>query len=153
MHHMIRTTTIPLLLAAILIIPGCAAAVPIVSASAAAGEAGYSFWQSGKLVYVDEGTPREINRAMVLTFNRLALTVDETKDRLDDDGNLKSRWWSIHSDRGHLLTIETRPLTSTMVEVKLDTGAFGNKAAAELIADRLKAELDEIQASAVSVAD
>ena len=151
---MTRTTpTLLLLLAAFLILPGCAAAVPIVSAGAAAGEAGYSFWQSGKLTYVDEGTTREMNRAMVLTFNRLALTVDETKDRLDDDGNLKSRWWSIHSDRGHLLTIETRPLTSTMVEVKIDAGAFGNKAAAELIADRLKAELDEIQATAASVVD
>jgi len=146
MHHIIRTTSIPLILiAAALALPGCAAAVPVLSAGAAAGEAGYSFWQSGKLTYVDEGTTREMNRAMVLTFNRLALTVDETKDRLDDDGNLKSRWWSIHSDRGHLLTIETRPLTSTLVEVKLNTGAFGNKAAAELIADRLKAELDEIQ--------
>lgn len=146
MHHIIRNTSIPLILiAAALALPGCAAAVPVLSAGAAAGEAGYSFWQSGKLTYVDEGTTREMNRAMVLTFNRLALTVDETKDRLDDDGNLKSRWWSIHSDRGHLLTIETRPLTSTLVEVKLNTGAFGNKAAAELIADRLKAELDEIQ--------
>ncbi|MCR9075142.1 MAG: DUF3568 family protein [bacterium] len=152
---MTRTTpTLLLLLACLLTLPGCAAAVPIVSAGAAAGEAGYSFWQSGKLTYVDEGTTREMNRAMVLTFNRLALTVDETKDRLDDDGNLKSRWWSIHSDRGHLLTIETRPLTSTMVEVKIDAGAFGNKAAAELIADRLKAELDEIQAAgADAVAD
>jgi hypothetical protein len=40
-----------------------------------------------------------------------------------------------------------------MVEVKINAGAFGNKAAAELIADRLKAELDDIQATAISVAD
>ncbi len=124
---------------------GCAAAVPLVSAGATAGEAGYSFWHSGRLTYVDEGTPREMNRAMEITINRLALTVHETKDRVEDDGQLRSRWWSIRSDRGHLVTIETRPLTETMVEVKINAGAFGNRAAAELIASRLKAELDELQ--------
>ena len=138
------------LLTGALILPGCAAAVPLVSAGAAAGkagEAGYSFWSSGKLTYVDEGTTSEMNLAVERTIERLALTVDETKLRDSDDDHLDGRWWSIHSDRGHLVTIETRPLTSVMVEVKINAGAFGNKAATELIADRLKAELDEIQAS------
>lgn len=138
------------LLAALLILPGCVAAVPILSAGAAAGaagEAGFGFWRSGMLTYVDEGTPDQMNRAMTRTIERLALIVRDTKDRLDDDDELLSRWWSIRSDRGHLVTIEVRPLTDAMVEVKINAGAFGNKAAAELIADRLKAELDEIQAA------
>ena len=157
MHHIIRNTSIPLILiAAALALPGCAAAVPLVSASAAAGkagEAGYSFWSSGKLTYVDEGTTQQMNQAVRRTIKRLDLTIDETKLRDAPGDDLEGRWWSIESDRGHLVTIETRPLTSVMVEVKINAGAFGNKAAAELIADRLKAELDEIQASAVSVAD
>lgn len=149
---MIRTTsTLRIfsctILAAALILPGCAAAVPMVSAGAAAGETGYQFWQSGKLTYVDEGTTDEMNRAMELTIERLALTVDQVRDEQEDDADLHRRWWSIESDRGHLVTIETRSLTTTMVEVKINAGAFGNKAAAELIADRLKAELDEIQAA------
>lgn len=148
MHPIIRTTSIPLILtAAALALPGCAAAVPLVSASAAAGEAGYSFWQSGKLVYVDEGTTQQMNRAIDRTLQRLDLIVDTTRDRDEEYPELEGRWWSIESDRGHLVTIETRPLTSVMVEVKINAGAFGNKAAAELIADRLKAELDEIQAA------
>lgn len=141
MHHITRTIFTLL----ILTLPGCAAAVPLVSASAAAGEAGYSFWQSGKLVYVDEGTTQEMNLAVDFAIERLGLTVDKSKDRDAEDDALEGRWWSIESDRGHLVTIETRPLTSVMVEVKINAGAFGNKAAAELIADRLKAELDEIQ--------
>lgn len=141
------------LLAAALILPGCAAAVPLVSAGASAGEAGYSFWRSGLLTYVDEGTTTQMNEAVEHTLDRLNLTIDETKLRDAHTDELDGRWWSIHSDRGHLVTIETRPLTSVMVEVKINAGAFGNKAATELIADRLKAELDEIQASAVSVAD
>ncbi|MEX0876257.1 MAG: hypothetical protein WD114_02255, partial [Phycisphaerales bacterium] len=115
------------------------------SAGAAAGEAGVSFWKSGMLTYVDEGTSEEMNRAMELTIERLALTVHETKDRVDDDDDQVGRWWSIRSDRGHLVTIEVRPLTVAMVEVKINAGAFGNRAAAELIADRLKAELDALQ--------
>lgn len=141
------------LLAAALILPACAAAVPLVSAGASAGEAGYSFWQSGKLVYVDEGTTTEMNEAVERTLERLNLTISESKLRDSHTDELDGRWWSIHSDHGHLVTIETRPLTSVMVEVKINAGAFGNKAATELIADRLKAELDEIQAAAVSVAD
>ena len=134
-----------MLLGCALVLPGCAAAVPLVSAGAAAGEAGYSFWNSGMLTYVDEGSPEEMNRAMDLTIERLALTVHEAKDRVDDDGRLRARWWSIRSDRGHLVTIEVRPLTVVMVEVKINAGAFGNRAAAELIANRLKAELDALQ--------
>ncbi|MHA7811836.1 MAG: DUF3568 family protein [Phycisphaerales bacterium] len=154
MHHITRTIfTLHFLTAAILTLPGCAAAVPLVSASAAAGEAGYSFWQSGKLVYVDEGTTQEMNLAVDFAIERLGLAVDKSKDRDAEDDALEGRWWSIESDRGHLVTIETRPLTSVMVEVKINAGAFGNKAAAELIADRLKAELDEIQATAVPVED
>ena len=144
------------ILACVLLIPGCAAAVPLVSASAAgasAGEAGYSFWRSGMLTYVDEGTTHEMNEAVERTLERLDLTIDETKLRDAHTDELDGRWWSIHSDRGHLVTLETRPLTSTMVEVKINAGAFGNKAATELIADRLKAELDEIQAGSVTVID
>lgn len=142
------------ILAAALLLPGCAAVVPLVSAGAAAGEAGYSFWRSGMLTYVDEGTPGEMNRAMAITIERLALIVRDTKDRVDDDDELLSRWWSIRSDRGHLVTIEVHPLTEAMVEVKINAGAFGNRAAAELIADRLKAELDAIQAAGTdAVAD
>lgn len=139
-----------ILLATLLILPGCVAAVPILSAGAAAGkagEAGYSFWQSGKLTYVDEGTTDEMNQAVIRTIERLALIVDQVRERDEDDEDLHSHWWSIHSERGHLVTLETRSLTSTMVEVKINASAFGNKAAAELIADRLKAELDEIQAA------
>ena len=145
--------TLIIFLAALLILPGCAAAVPLVSASAAAGEAGYSFWQSGKLVYVDEGTTQQMNRAVDRTLDRLDLIIDTTRERDEQHPELEGRWWSIESDRGHLVTIETRPLTSVMVEVKINAGAVGTKAAVELIADRLKAELDEIQAAAVLVAD
>lgn len=154
---MIRTTTIPILLLCLLILPGCAAAVPVLSAGAAAGEAGktgFSFWRSGMLTYVDEGTADEMKLAMTRMIERLDLDLHDTKVRLDDDGELRSRWRSIRTDRGHLVTIEVRPLTDAMIEVKINAGAFGNKAAAELIADRLKAELDEIQAtSAEPVAD
>ncbi|MFG0245122.1 MAG: hypothetical protein ACF8MF_03605 [Phycisphaerales bacterium JB052] len=146
-----RTTPATIaLLAALLILPGCVAAVPLLSAGAAAGsagKAGYSFWNSGLLTYVDEGTTVQMNQAVRRTIERLDLTIDETKLRDDPEDDLDGRWWSIESDRGHLITIETRPLTSVMVEVKINAGAFGNKAAAELIADRLKAELDEIQAA------
>lgn len=149
---MIRSTpsfSILTLLTCTFMLPGCVAAVPILSAGAAAGsagEAGYSFWRSGMLTYVDEGTTQEMNLAVERTLERLDLIIDKSKLRDEDDDELDGRWWSIHSDRGHLVTIETQPLTSTMVEVKINAGAFGNKAAAELIADRLKAELDEIQA-------
>ncbi|MEZ6165451.1 MAG: hypothetical protein R3B67_13570 [Phycisphaerales bacterium] len=105
-HH--RTLALSLLAAA-LILPGCAAAVPLVSAGASAGEAGYSFWQSGKLVYVDEGTTTEMNEAVERTLDRLNLTIDETKLRDSHTDELDGRWWSIHSDHGHLVTLETRP--------------------------------------------
>ena len=144
------TTSLFVLLAAILILPGCVAAVPLLSAGAAAGsagKAGYSFWNSGVLTYVDEGSADEMNLAMSRTIERLDLDLHETKEHLDDDGDLRSRWRSIRTDRSHLVTIEVRPLTEAMIEVKINAGAFGNKAAAELIADRLKAELDEIQAA------
>lgn len=137
-----------LLLALCLALPGCAAAVPLVSAAsagAAAGEAGYSFWRSGMLTYVDEGTMEQMNEAVALTIERLALEVRETKDETTESV-LVSRWWSIRSDRGHLVTIKVEPLTSAMIEVEIDAGRFGNKAAAELIADRAKHELDQIQA-------
>lgn len=127
---------------------GCAAAVPLVSAAsagAAAGEAGYSFWRSGMLTYVDEGTMDQMNEAVAITIERLALEVHETKDETDG-GVLASRWWSVRSDHGHLVTIKVEPLTSAMIQVEIDAGRFGNKAAAELIADRCKNELDEIQA-------
>lgn len=145
----------PRTLAAVLLcctpaLTGCVAAVPIVSAAtagAAAGEAGFTFWRSGMLTYVDEGTPEEMNRAMAITIDRLALFVRKTEDRVGDDGELLSRWWSIRSDRGHLVTIEVHPLTEALVEVKINAGPFGNRAAAELIADRLKNELDAIQAA------
>lgn len=131
-------------------LPGCAAAVPIVSAAsagAAAGEAGFTFWRSGMLTYVDEGTPDQMNRAVAITIDRLALIVRKTEDRVDDDDELLSRWWSVRSERGHLVTVEVHPLTDALVEVKINAGPFGNRAAAELIADRLKHELDMIQAS------
>lgn len=154
---MIRSTptfSILALLTCMLMLPGCVAAVPILSAGAAAGEAGkagFSFWRSGMLTYVDEGTADEMKLAMTRMIDRLALDLHETKVRLDDNGHLRSRWRSIRTDRGHLVTIEVRPLTEAMIEVKINAGAFGNRAAAELIADRLKAELDEIQAGDVAL--
>jgi hypothetical protein len=143
-----RHPPILLLLALCLTLPGCAAAVPLVSAAsagAAAGEAGYSFWRSGMLTYVDEGTMDQMNEAVAITLERLDLEIHETKDQAEG-GVLASRWWSIRSDRGHLVTIKVEPLTSAMIEVEIDAGRFGNKAAAELIADRCKSELDQIQA-------
>jgi hypothetical protein len=128
---------------------GCVAAVPVISAAtagAAAGQAGFSFWRSGMLTYVDEGTLQEMNEAVNITIRRLALEIRETKDETDD-GVLASRWWSIRSDRGHLATIKVEPLTAAMIEVEIDAGRFGNRAAAELLADRFKAELDSLQAS------
>lgn len=131
---------------------GCAAAVPIVSAAsagAAAGEAGFTFWRSGMLIYVDEGNIDEMNQAVAITIERLALEIRETRDYVDD-GVLQYRWWSIRSNRGHLVTIRVEPLSPAMIEVRIDAGRFGNKAAAELIADRCKNELDLIQAAAQS---
>jgi hypothetical protein len=138
----------PVLLLLPIVLTGCAAAVPIVSAAsagAAAGEAGYSFWRSGLLTYVDEGTMDQMNEAVAVTIERLALQVHQTKDETEG-GVLASRWWSVRSERGHLVTIKVEPLTSAMIEVEIDAGRFGNKAAAELIADRCKNELDQIQA-------
>jgi hypothetical protein len=63
---------------------------------------------------------------------------------------LQHRWWSIRSDRGHLVTIRVEALSPAMIEVQINAGRFGNKAAAELIADRCKNELDLIQAAAQS---
>lgn len=146
-----KPCTILVLFALPLILIGCAAAVPLVSAAsagAAAGEAGYSFWRSGMLTYVDEGTIEEMNEAVAITIERLALQIRETKDEMDGDV-LSSRWWSIRGDRGHLITIKVEPLTRAMIEVQIDAGRFGNKAAAELIADRCKNELDQIQARPV----
>tara|TARA_R110000782_G_scaffold101029_7_gene187487 strand:- start:2658 stop:3140 length:483 start_codon:yes stop_codon:yes gene_type:complete len=140
--------TLLLVTPVVLTLGGCAAAVPIVSAAAtgaSAGEAGYSFWNSGLLTYVDEGTIDEMNRSVALTIERLRLTARETKDR-HEDGALQERWWSLASDRGHLVTLTVEPLTRTMVEVRINAGTFGNRAAAELFADRLKQELDAIQA-------
>lgn len=97
------------------------------------------------LTYVDQGSSEEMNQAIAITIEQLALTVKETRDRLDEDGAWRRRWWSIRSDRGHLVTIEVQPLTEVMVQVKINAGAFGNRAAAELIAHRLKAELDALQ--------
>lgn len=143
----------PILLLFPIVLAGCAAAVPLVSAAsagAAAGEAGFSFWRSGMLTYVDEGTMDEMNEAVAITIDRLALEIRETKDQTDN-GVLAARWWSIRSDRGHLVTIKVEPLTSAMIEVEIDAGRFGNKAAAELIADRCKNELDLIQARTAPV--
>lgn len=139
--------------AAMLSLPGCVAAVPVVSAAtagAAAGQAGFSFWRSGMLVYVDEGSLDEMNEAVALTLDRFLLTVDDTRDEVDD-GVLQHRWWSIRTDRGHLVTIKVEPLTPAMIEVEINAGPFGNRAAAELLADRFKAELDALQAAARSV--
>lgn len=130
-------------------LPGCVAAVPVVSAAtagAAAGQAGFSFWRSGMLVYVDEGHLDEMNEAVALTIDRLRLTIDDTRDETDN-GMLQHRWWSIRTDRGHLLTIKVEPLTPALIEVEINAGPFGNRAAAELLADRFKAELDNLQAS------
>lgn len=141
-------SAVPLAAAALVSIGGCAAAVPIVSAAAtgaSAGQAGFSFWNSGLLTYVDEGTIQEMNSAMALTIERLALTVRKTSDKTDD-GEIKSRWWSLASDRGHLITVTVEPLTTALIEVRINAGTFGNRAAAELIADRLKNELDALQA-------
>jgi hypothetical protein len=138
----------PLLLgASAVLMTGCAAAVPLVSAAsagAAAGEAGYTFWRSGKLTYVDEGSLEEMNEAVAITIERLELHVHDTRDEVVR-GTLQHRWWSIRTDRGHLLTIKVEPLTPAMIEVEIDAGRFGNKAAAELLADRCKNELDAIQ--------
>jgi hypothetical protein len=138
-----------LLAAAVALLPGCAAAVPVLSAAstgAAAGQAGYSFWRSGKLTYVDEGTLDQMNEAVAITIDRFDLQTHGLHDEIDG-GRLRHRWWSIRTDRGHLLTIKVEPLTDAMIEVQLDVGFFGNKAAAELLADRFKQELDHLQAS------
>lgn len=143
-----RTTLAAATVAALLALGGCAAAVPIVSAAAtgaSAGQAGYSFWNSGLLTYVDEGTMTEMNRCVDLTIDRLKLTIRDTKDE-SEDGELKKRWWSLASDRGHLLTVTVEPLTDALIEVRINAGTFGNRAAAELVADRLKQELDAMQA-------
>ncbi len=129
---------------------GCAAAVPAVSAlsaGAAAGEKGYSFWQSGRLYYVDEGTLEEMTLAVRAAIERLELTIRDEREDLDD-GEVESRSWAIRSDRGHLLRLSLEPLTDAMISVELDTGAFGNRAAAELVAQRIKENLDAIHASA-----
>lgn len=129
---------------------GCAAAVPAVSAlsaGAAAGEKGYSFWQSGRLYYVDEGTLEEMTRAVRAAIERLELTIRDERESLDD-GEVEARSWTIRSDRGHLLRLTLEPLTDAMISVELDTGAFGNRAAAELVAQRIKENLDAIHASA-----
>jgi len=129
---------------------GCAAAVPAVSAlsaGAAAGEKGYSFWQSGRLYYVDEGTLEEMTRAVRAAIERLELTIRDERESLDD-GEVEARSWAIRSDRGHLLRLTLEPLTDAMISVELDTGAFGNRAAAELVAQRIKENLDAVHASA-----
>ena len=126
---------------------GCAAAVPIVSAAsagAAAGEAGFSFWRSGRLTYVDEGNLDEMNRAVAVMLPRLGLTIHDERDSFRN-GQLQHRWWSVRSDRGHLVTIKVEPLTHALIQVEINAGPFGNRAAAELIADRIKDELDLIQ--------
>ncbi len=135
------------LMAAAVLMTGCAAAVPIVSAAsagAAAGEAGFSFWSSGRLTYVDEGTVDEMNRAVAVMLPRLGLTIHDERDSFRN-GQLDHRWWSVRSDRGHLVTIKVEPLTDALIQVEINAGPFGNRAAAELIADRIKDELDQIQ--------
>lgn len=132
------------------VLSGCAAAVPVVSAAsagAAAGQVGFSFWRSGMLTYVDEGSLDEMNEAVAITIRRLALTVRDVRDR-HENGVLQQRWWSIRTERGHLVTLTVEPLTPAVIEVRIDAGPFGNRAAAELLADRFKNELDEIQAAA-----
>lgn len=125
----------------------CAAAVPAVSAlsaGAAAGEKGYSFWKSGKLYYVDEGTAEQMTIAIRRMIQRLDLNVREEAD-INDDGRLDYRRWTLRTERGHLLRLEIQPLTRALVGVELDTGAFGNNAAAQLVAQRIKEELEAVR--------
>ena len=129
---------------------GCAAAVPAVSAlsaGAAAGEKGYSFWRSGRLYYVDEGTLGEMTLAVRAAVERLDLTIHDEREYFDD-GRIDTREWAIRTDRGHLLRLTLEPLTDAMISVELDTGAFGNRAAAELVAQRIKEHLDALHAAA-----
>lgn len=136
-------------LAGAISLTGCVAAVPVVaaaSAGTAAGQSGFSIWRSGMLTYVDEGSLEEMNQAVALTIERLALTIREVRDQTSN-GVLDHRWWSIRSDRGHLVTIKVEPLTPALIEVEINAGPFGNRAAAELLADRFKAELDTLQAA------
>ena len=131
----------------VLFLQGCAAAIPAVSAlsaGAAAGEKGYSFWRSGRLYYVDEGTLDQMTRAVETTLDRLALTVRDSTDSRTGE-RVTARRWTIRTDREHLLRLEILSLTEALVSVELDTGAFGNNAAAQLIAQRIKENLDEIQ--------
>lgn len=128
-------------------LPGCAAAIPAVSAlsaGAAAGEKGYSFWRSGRLYYVDEGTLEEMTQAIRSMIERLALTTREETDHSSGD-EIQVRQWTLRTDRSHLLRLEIIPLTPALIAVELDTGAFGNNAAAQLVAQRIKEELDAVQ--------
>jgi hypothetical protein len=144
-------TLVSVLVAGAAHMPGCAAAavlaVSAISAGAAAGEKGFSFWQSGRLYYVDEGSIEQMTDAVRLMIQRLDLTVRSERD-IVDDGVLEARHWIIRTDHGHLLRLEVEPLTSALIAVELDTGAFGNKAAAELVAQRIKDELSAVRMGA-----
>lgn len=129
---------------------GCAAAIPAVSAisaGAAAGEKGYSFWSSGRLYYVDEGTTDEMTVAVRRMIDRLELTIHDEREKFDGD-EFESRAWSLRTQRGHLLWLTIEPLTPVLTAVELDAGVFGNEAAAQLVAQRVKDELDAIQKAA-----
>lgn len=135
--------------AAVLLLPACAAAVPAVSAlsaGAAAGEKGFSFWQSGRLYYVDEGTMEDMCAAIATTIDALDLEV-HAEDVDTEDGVLRGRDWAVRTERGHLARIEVERLSSAMVSVELNAGSFGNRAAIELVAQRIKHELDAIHAA------
>lgn len=147
MNRFRRSIHLLLLVSSVATLQACIAAVPAVSAisaGAAAGEKGYSFWRSGRLYYVDEGSVEDMTQAVDRMVNRLGLTVGDRRDVLKA-GQLGERQWVIRTDHGHLLRLEIHPLTRSLVGVELDTGAFGNNAAAQLVAQRIKEELQSVR--------
>ncbi len=109
---------------------GCAAMV-----GAVAGGAGTSFWLSGKLS--DEvNTPYE--RTIAATKKALSsLKMDiEKETRTDEVTQIISK----HSD-GSKVWIDIRPLTEKSSKIEVRVGIKGDKAASEMILERIKKNL------------
>lgn len=132
------------LLPAALLLPACAAAAPAltaVSAGAAAGEKGFSFLNSGRLHFVEDGPLEPTADAVRATIDRLDLMVRYENEETHDDGTVHEREWSVRSDHSHLVIIVLDHLTDSMTSVQVKAGPFGNKPAAQLIASTIKEEL------------
>ena len=119
------------------------AAVGIASASLSAADKGFAYYRAGTLRYVDESSFTSMRWAIEKMADQLELVIHKTKQSEPDERPQWMIWWFHNSDGDEIAEVELEPFTPKMMSVKIKMGLFGDKAAGQLLASRIKDHLDE----------